>query len=171
MKKNQGLSLVELMVALSFFAITSAAIFSFNMSNLQLRRESQYDNLATQYANSLVEAYKAHWSVSTNYADGEDLPTAELDAILGDNYSAKFEDPLSNITVCLQTNRREIPCNGNPPLRRVTVIIRDQQGRVRAELTTEIGRPASSDRNGEAQEEADDNDGREESDEVAGDMS
>jgi Tfp pilus assembly protein PilV len=142
MRRTQGLSLVELMVALSFFAITAAALFSFTMSNLQLRRGSQYDNVAIQYANSIVESYKASWSSHNNYVNAAD---PSIGNILGDNYPSNFQAPERNTTICLQTNRQVIPCNGTPPLRRLVIRIRDQQGEVRAELTTEIGVPANRD--------------------------
>jgi type II secretory pathway pseudopilin PulG len=150
MRRIQGLSLVELMVALSFFAITAAALFSFTMSNMQLRRGSQFDNVAIQYANSIVEAYKAHWSVLDNYTNGAD---PNISNITDTSYPPNFQAPERNTAICLQTNRQVIPCNGTPPLRRLTVRIRDQQGKVRAELTTEIGVPANRDTGGAGEQE------------------
>jgi type II secretory pathway pseudopilin PulG len=137
---NLGLTMVELLVAISFFGIVSVALFSFTMSSLQTRRNSQLDAQAQQYASGVLEAYKSLWSQSIPYSLASH-PTASIKKILGNDYDSAFKSPEISTDRCFNVNRAAVPCAGNPSLRQVTVTIRDGQNKIRAQLSTEIGRP------------------------------
>jgi prepilin-type N-terminal cleavage/methylation domain-containing protein len=154
---ERGLTLIEILVALSILSIISLAITGLMVSNLQLRRQNQLDLEAQQFAYALLERHKDHWSVRERYTYNGDISNniprfiQELNSglisppggissadisyacLLSDGDSA-ITDPSQPLN-CSQTD---------PPLRRVTVRLFDNRGTLRASLSTEIGKPSAS---------------------------
>lgn len=166
MKKDRGLTLVEVLVALGIFAIVSASITALMTSGLRTRQVSQRTLNAQQVAYAIIEDHKNFWSVKGNYTIK--TGTGATNQILLPNWgSASY---LQNVGVevaniglsygCLDadgtdrtntvaptvitTQAQVLNCSvGDPGLRRITVTIQDSQGRVTANLTSEIGKPVA----------------------------
>ena len=148
MKRLQGLSLVEVLVALAVFSIVGVAITGLMVQGLQVRRENQLNAQAQAYASSVLEGYKSHWANEDNYTtykEGNDIGN------LPDQPEA-FKLELGQVSIdteCIALDGDEWTkaCNPEneayepPPLRRVTVKLTDQENKIRANLVTEIGNP------------------------------
>lgn len=137
MKKNSGLSLVELLVAIAVFSIIMLVVSGIVIQGLQVRRDSQLDTRAQAYANAVLEQYKNHWSNQGRYAAAS-LPTLP-------EPPAGFADiaqiDIQPLCVYLDGTAPTPSCTTTPPLRRVSVSLTDSEGKVRANLVTEIGAP------------------------------
>jgi prepilin-type N-terminal cleavage/methylation domain-containing protein len=161
-RQQAGLTLVEIIVAIGVFSIIMLALSGTIVQGLQIRRNNSIEAQGLTYAASSLEQYKNLWANYENYrcfhpdgipggrnVEGCDLAnTYKVDlpappAIFQANYIS-FE--------CLDLKGDPYPetkCTGNnnsfiPELRRVTVTLKDQQGKVRAQLFTEIGNPLPS---------------------------
>jgi prepilin-type N-terminal cleavage/methylation domain-containing protein len=154
---KSGLTLIEILVALSILSIISLAITGLMVSNLQLRRQNQLDLEAQQFAYALLERYKDHWSVRENYRYTGNL-SRTIPAFIQELASGLVTPPggISSADIqyaCLHTDgdtsltdtSAPLSCSeADPPLRRVTVRLFDNRGGLRATLSTEIGRPTAS---------------------------
>lgn len=153
---KSGLTLIEILVALSILSIISLAITGLMVSNLQLRRQNQLDLEAQQFAYALLERYKDHWSVRENYRYNGNLASTipvfiqELASGLvtppGGISSADIQYACLNTDGDLSLTDSDAPLScsdNNPPLRRVTVSLFDSRGARRTTLSTEIGRPTA----------------------------
>ncbi len=138
--KKQGLTLLEVLIALAIFAIVMIAVSSTIVSGLQLRRSSQLDAEAQNYAASVLERYKDFWSSLNNYKTQPTIPPEPLTPPLPAQPAA-FPFMAINYA-CIDTDGTVLVCDSSdPPLRRVSVTLTDLNGKVRAQLATEIGRP------------------------------
>lgn len=154
---KSGLTLIEILVALSILSIISLAITGLMVSNLQLRRQNQLDLEAQQFAYALLERYKDHWSVRENYRYSGNL-SITIPTFVQELASGLVTPPggISSADIqyaCLRTDgdasltdaSAPLSCSeADPPLRRVTVRLFDNRGGLRATLSTEIGRPTAS---------------------------
>lgn len=143
----EGLSLVEVLVALAVFSIVGVAITALMVQGLQVRRENALDTQAQAYASSVLERYKSRWANVENYKnfkEGDPIgnlpetPAAfalELDLIDVDTECIGLDGEAWLDEECDDSD------DPTPPLRRVTVKLIDQQSNVRANLVTEIGNP------------------------------
>jgi prepilin-type N-terminal cleavage/methylation domain-containing protein len=164
MKQNRGFTLVELLVALGIFAIVSASITALMTSGLRTRQVSQRTLNAQQVAYAIIEDHKNFWSVKDNYA----IKTGATDQKLlpswnTASYLQNVGVEVANIAVtygCLDANGTDrtkaaalttittqadaLNCSlSDPGLRSIKVIIKDRQGRVTADLASEIGKPVA----------------------------
>jgi prepilin-type N-terminal cleavage/methylation domain-containing protein len=153
--RQQGLTLVEIIVAIAIFSIIMLALSGTIVSGLQLRRDNTLESQALAYAASVLEQHKSFWADPKNYAcynpdsanglGGEDCPPAVYAPALPPVPQA-FANNLVTIDIsCVDLAGNTVAnatCKAKtPPLRRVAVAIKDQQGKVRANLLTEIGNP------------------------------
>ena len=152
--RAKGLSLVEVIVALTIFSILGVTVSALMTSSLGLRRNNQALTDAQVAAQHILELHKNHWKVIENYEFDTSRGTiALIPQPLRSNQSLASIIPhgssLSLEYGCLRSNGNVITGSGqglscsenNPPLRSVRVIIQDSQGIVRANLRTDIGRP------------------------------
>ena len=158
--KNQGLTLVEIMVAIAVFSIIMLALSGTIVSGLRLRRNNTLETQALTYAASVLEQYKSFWADATNFqcynpdnpaglnrSKCQTVPARVYWPNTPDIPSSFQNDPVSIEVSCVDLNGDVISdttCKDNnfiPPLRRVSIILTDQQGKARANLVTEIGNP------------------------------
>jgi prepilin-type N-terminal cleavage/methylation domain-containing protein len=164
MKTNRGFTLVELLVALGIFAIVSASITALMTSGLRTRQASQRTLNAQQVAYAVIEDHKNFWTVKDNYA----VKTGATNQTLLPNwntasYLQNVGVEVANVAIsygCLDadgtsrtntaaptaitTQADALNCSvAEPALRSVKVTIKDRQGRVTADLTSEIGKPVA----------------------------
>jgi prepilin-type N-terminal cleavage/methylation domain-containing protein len=156
--KKQGLTLVEIIVAIAVFSIIMLALSGTIVSGLRLRRENTLESQALTYAASVLEQYKSFWADGENFRCynpdsqfGLTRPGCDPAKIYWPNTppipSSFQNDPISIDVSCADLSGAIInnaTCKAGkfiPPLRRVTVSLKDQQGKSRANLVTEIGNP------------------------------
>jgi prepilin-type N-terminal cleavage/methylation domain-containing protein len=159
--KRQGLTLVEIIVALAIFSIIMLAISGTIVSGLKLRKSNALESQALTYAASVLEQYKSFWSDFENYQCYDpDNPSGlshnpKCTEDIGQSFwpaippvPAAFRDDLINITVACIERDGDVMSNAActapgfiPELRRVSVTITDLQNKTRASLMTEIGNP------------------------------
>ena len=155
-QRSNGFSLIELLVAISIFAIIMTALSGLIVQGLRLRRVNELESQAQAYAATVLERYKAYFSVNNNYdryVNG--LTDREaLNDIFGETsregnleLPAAFEDE-ANLTVttwCIDVEGDVIAdtaCAAEaPPLRRIRVTLSNQDT-VYADLFTEVGDPS-----------------------------
>lgn len=143
MTSKRGLSLIELLIALAVFAIMGVAVTGIFVQGLQVRRQNVLNTQAQAYANLVLERYKSYWSDPDKYDKHAtpDLPPApkafELDRINRveiERFCAYLDG----------THKDETSCDSDaetPPLRRVQIRLVDYDGKLRADLVTDIGKP------------------------------
>jgi prepilin-type N-terminal cleavage/methylation domain-containing protein len=153
--KEQGLTLVEIIVAIAVFSIIMLALSGTIVSGLQLRRSNTLEAQALAYAASVLEQYKSFWADPQNYAcynpdsaaglGGTDCPTGVYAPALPPIPAAFASDPINIQIACISSAGEVITkdtCKAETPaLRRVAVTLTDPQGKIRANLLTEIGNP------------------------------
>jgi prepilin-type N-terminal cleavage/methylation domain-containing protein len=134
--RTKGLTLVEILIALAVLSVT-LAIFTASMgSSLDVSRRSRIDTIASEYAQSVLERYRVHWSNPDNFARGRhpDLP-------------ADLRNRLSSAGLRATINTLPVNPDGSaftgttaPPLRRVVVEVY-REGQLMTRLSGEIGNP------------------------------
>lgn len=158
--KNQGLTLVEIIVAIAVFSIIMLALSGTIVSGLRLRRDNTLESQALTYAASVLEQYKSFWADGKNFRcynpdSPSGLSTPECQTLPAKVFwpdippipSSFQNDPLSIEVTCVDLDGNIISnatCKDDnfiPPLRRVSITLMDQQNQQRAQLTTEIGNP------------------------------
>jgi prepilin-type N-terminal cleavage/methylation domain-containing protein len=158
--KRQGLTLVEIIVALAVFSIIMLAVSGTIVSGLRLRRTNALESQALTFAASVLEQYKSFWADPLNYKCydpddeyglGHDTDcTKEIKSFWPavPSIPAAFQnDPIYITISCIDRSGTVIvntTCTAPgfiPELRRVSVTITDLQGKPRASLVTEIGNP------------------------------
>jgi prepilin-type N-terminal cleavage/methylation domain-containing protein len=158
--KKQGLTLVEIIVAIAVFSIIMLALSGTIVSGLRLRRENTLESQALTYAASVLEQYKSFWADGKNFRcydpdSPAGLTRVECQTVPVRTYwpntppipSSFQNDPISIDVSCVDLSGAVIDkttCKVDkfiPPLRRVSIILKDQQGKLRANLVTEIGNP------------------------------
>lgn len=139
--KTLGLTLVEIIVAIGVFSIIMLALSGTIVQGLQLRRNNSIDSQALAYATSILETYKNFWSSSTKFAAAETpTPPATPSGLAAIN-------PATNMTfTCLNADgTNAAPAIPPKPkvcaLRQVHVTVKDLNGKIYADLVTEIGNP------------------------------
>lgn len=158
--KRQGLTLVEIIVAIAVFSIIMLALSGTIVSGLKLRRSNAIESQALSYAASVLEQYKSFWADPLNYQcydpdspGGLSIPKCQT--VPARTYwpsippipSAFKDDPISIEVTCIDRQGTTISntackaANFIPELRRVRVSMTDLQGKLRAKLVTEIGNP------------------------------
>jgi prepilin-type N-terminal cleavage/methylation domain-containing protein len=156
-KKQAGLTLVEIIVAVGVFSIIMLALSGTIIQGLQIRRNNSIESEALVYAASGLEQYKNLWADYESYKCFTSDPAAFRRTIDGCDRATYKPDipspaafkPNPFSFACLDRKGNAYPeakCNGSdssfiPELRRVTVTLKDQQDKVRAVLFTEIGNP------------------------------
>jgi prepilin-type N-terminal cleavage/methylation domain-containing protein len=155
LRKEQGLTLVEIIIAIAVFSIIMLALSGTIVSGLQLRRSNTLEAQALAYAASVLEQYKSFWADPQNYAcynpdsaaglGGADCPPKIYAPALPPVPTAFVNDPINIQIACVNSAGGIVPkaaCKAaTPALRRVAVTLTDQQGKIRANLLTEIGNP------------------------------
>ena len=154
-QRSNGFSLIELLVAISIFAIIMTALSGLIVQGLRLRRVNELESQAQAYAATVLERYKAYFSVNRNYdeyvnglTDREALNDIFSETSRGENLElpTAFEDE-ANLTVttwCIDVEGNEIAdCTAEtrPPLRRIRITLSNQDT-VYADLFTEVGDPS-----------------------------
>lgn len=152
MKRTQGFSLIELLIAVSVFSIIMIALSGLVVQGLRLRRVNELENQAQAYAAAVLERFKTYWSVRENYNSYDaDLGSATaLEPLVGlpqapAAFEAEGEPPILYInTGCVELNGTftEDPCAETPPLRRVQIVLTGSDGKVYSDLITEVGNPS-----------------------------
>jgi prepilin-type N-terminal cleavage/methylation domain-containing protein len=154
-RKEQGLTLVEIIIAIAIFSIIMLALSGTIVSGLQLRRDNTLESQALAYAASVLEQYKSFWADPKNYScynpdsagglGNSDCPPGVYAPALPAIPEAFATTPIAIDISCVDRAGNTITntaCkSATPPLRRVSVTLKDQQGKVRANLLTEIGNP------------------------------
>lgn len=157
-KRQAGLTLVEIIVAVGVFSIIMLALSGTIIQGLQVRRNNSAESQALAYAASVLEQYKNAWADFENFKCFNSDP-AEVRRNISTCTAASYEPLIPAVPTgfkpdfiafaCLERDGDSIAnatCNGNddafaPDLRRVTIILKDQQDKIRAQLSTEIGNP------------------------------
>jgi hypothetical protein len=105
-------------------------------SSLDVGRRSRIDTIASEYAQSVLESYRVHWSNPANFASGTrpDLP-ADLQNRLS---SAGLRASISTLPV--NPDGSAFTGTTAPPLRRVVVEVY-RGSRLMTRLSGEIGNP------------------------------
>lgn len=157
---RQGLTLVEIIVAIGVFSIIMLALSGTIVSGLKLRRNNTVESQALAYAASVLEQYKSFWADYDNYRcftpDGPG-PNPNKDKCPAPSYwpdipvlPAIFKETVTTPAVetfCINRDGSVVAKTEclkkefTPALRRVVVTLRDQQDKVIASLLTEIGNP------------------------------
>jgi prepilin-type N-terminal cleavage/methylation domain-containing protein len=133
--RTKGLTLVEILIALAVLSITLAVFTASMGSSLDVGRRSRIDAIASEYAQSVLERYRVHWSNPANFASERHPDLADL------------RNRLSSAGLRASVNTLPVNPNGSaftgttaPPLRRVVVeVYRGAQLMTR--LSGEIGNP------------------------------
>lgn len=148
--KQQGLTLVELMISLAVFAIIMLALSGTIVQGLQLRRSNSLESQALAYSASVLENYKSFWSDKKKFdcfASNSDECAAYTSYFAGPTIPPVptiFQNATTQITIeCVDINGTvSASCPSEiPDLRRVTVTLVDSKGKINANLMTEIGNP------------------------------
>jgi prepilin-type N-terminal cleavage/methylation domain-containing protein len=160
--RQQGLTLVEIIVAIGVFSIIMLALSGTIIQGLQVRRNNSVEAQGLSYAASALEQYKNLWADYKNYKcfHTDDIQGGR--GVDGCEPTVIYKPELPSLPPTFQVNfitfeclnlagtpYAETKCNNSddsfvPELRRVTVTLKDQQGKVRASLFTEIGNPLPS---------------------------
>ncbi len=138
-RESRGFTLVEVLVALAVLTIVLGVVAASIGSSLQISRQSRINAFASEYVQSVVERYRAHWSVPANYAAGSTPP--DLSALASKLQSAGLTATI-NATQVINPDGTTFTGTGQPPLRRIVLEVR-QGSNVRARLVTDIGNPQS----------------------------
>lgn len=146
MVNRSGFSLVELLLAISFFGIVSAAIFGLTMASSSMRRDSIKAARAQTYANGMLELYKDAWSEPDSYNAGARPTNALLkyldpaNNIDNSEFYATFAPPELSDDQCYVAGAVG-SCATSSALRYVSVTIKDKQGDAITTASSIIGRP------------------------------
>ena len=134
--RTKGLTLVEILIALAVLSITLAVFTASMGSSLDVSRRSRIDTIASEYAQSVLERYRVHWSNPDNFARGRhpDLP-ADLQNRLS---SAGLRASISTLPV--NPDGSAFTGTTAPPLRRVVVEVH-RGSQLMTRLSGEIGNP------------------------------
>lgn len=151
-KGRRGLSLLEMLVALSILSIIGVAVMGIVVSSLRVRRESQRAAEAQQFAYNVLERHKEYWSNLASYRMDAGKPLNTLPPYVR---SSDLEQEARALGFgvdlrygCLDRSgtSRDVsapPLNcslDDPELRSLTITL-EERGEQRAQLYTEIGRP------------------------------
>jgi len=135
--RTTGLTLVEILIALAVLSVT-LAIFTASMgSSLDVSRRSRIDTIASEYAQSVLERYRVHWSNPANFASGTrpNLPADLQNRLSSAGLRASISTPPP-----VNPDGSAFTGTTAPPLRRVVVeVYRGSQLMTR--LSGEIGNP------------------------------
>ena len=134
--RTKGLTLVEILIALAVLSVTLAVFTASMGSSLDVGRRSRIDTIASEYAQSVLESYRVHWSNPANFASGTrpDLPADLQDRLSSAGLSASIS------TLPVNPDGSAFTGTTAPPLRRVVVeVYRGSQLMTR--LSGEIGNP------------------------------
>ncbi len=134
---HSGFSLVEVLVALAILTIVLGVVASSIGSSLQISRQSRINAYASEYVQSVVERYRAHWSVPANYSSGATPPGLSG---LADKLSQANMTATINASQVINPDGTAFTGTGQPPLRRLVVEVR-RGSEVRARVVTDIGNP------------------------------
>jgi prepilin-type N-terminal cleavage/methylation domain-containing protein len=161
-RQQAGLTLVEIIVAIGVFSIIMLALSGTIVQGLQIRRNTSIEAQGLAYAASALEQYKNLWADYKSYRCFHSDDVLGGRNIDGCDPTVIYKPKLPDVPTIFQANPitfeclnlagipySESKCNNNdnsfvPELRRVTVTLKDQQGKVRAQLFTEIGNPLPS---------------------------
>jgi prepilin-type N-terminal cleavage/methylation domain-containing protein len=135
--RTKGLTLVEILIALAVLSITLAVFTASMGSSLDVSRRSRIDAIASEYAQSVLERYRVHWSNPDNFARGRhpDLPADLQNRLSSTGLRASISTPPPvNPDGSAFTGRTA------PPLRRVVVEVY-RGGQLMTRLSGEIGNP------------------------------
>ncbi len=154
MKRKEGLSLVELIVAIGVFSIIMLALSGTIVNGLQVRRKNNAQAHAVAHANAIIEAYKNDWSNISRYTDYDPTNLTTLPARLPSHANLPFPDSGINVNadecgyydtaikkIIPYSDAATCTANKGGVLRFVTVTIEDAQGKELVNLTAEIGKP------------------------------
>lgn len=149
---KRGLSLIEVLIALSILSIIGVAVMGIMVSSLRVRRESQRAVEAQQFAYTVLERHKEYWANVQNYKLDPEYPNNSLPLYV------RSEDLASEVAAtgfsldlrysCLDRHgtvmsggEDTLNCTiPDPDLRAVTVTLKEGDTQ-RARLYTEVGRP------------------------------
>ena len=132
--------MLELLIALVVFSILGVAVTGIFVRGMQTRRDNVLSGQAQAYGNLVLEDYKQLWADAEAYRVGNGPASLP-------NLPAGFEgddiDTLNISDTCVDVDGSGVDCEDGvaPPLRRVRVQLFDREGKVRADLITEIGNP------------------------------
>lgn len=129
--KQSGFSLVELMIAVSIFAVVMLLVSGIIVNGLRARKTNALNLTAQTYASSVLEQLKKKWAVDLAYKKPEITVNKEPDG---------YEPPTITID-CIDVDGSVLASGTACPLRRVNVKVYDVNQVLRAELMTEIGAP------------------------------
>ena len=135
-KKRAGLTLIEVLVALSILSIMVIALSGLMTSSLQARQVSVERSTANRYIESVLNRYKSTWTREVDYNSAANPPNippvpAGFDTDIGLDLSPYNADG---------TDYNDDTATGPPAIRRVQISL-SKQGEVVASMATEIARP------------------------------
>lgn len=168
MKKTQGFTIIEVMVAIAIFGIIAAIVFSLVLSSAKLSRQSQAQVNTAAQVQQIIETIRSSWSVpsASNYNDAcIPITTSGATLTLPAGYTAKYMNlnskaetvnqnntvtsnpvsytiPTANSTTCSAEAHATLMVNGiavPPPMRRV--IVSSGNGPQDTTLTIDVLRP------------------------------
>ena len=134
--RTKGLTLVEILIALAVLSITLAVFTASMGSSLDVGRRSRIDAIASEYAQSVLERYRVHWSNPAYFASGThpNLP----DDLRNRLSSAGLRASISTLPV--NPDGSAFTGTTAPPLRRVVVEVH-RGSQLMTRLSGEIGNP------------------------------
>lgn len=137
--KQQGFSLIELLIAITVFSIVMLALSGLIVNGMKVRRGNETESQALAYANAVLERYKSFWISAQTYNSG---------IVLSDQQLPEKPQGFSVVTAfhCIDLQGVIISpaaCSTMiPPLRRVEIEVQNSEAKTVAQLSTEIGNPA-----------------------------
>lgn len=142
-KQEAGFSLVELVISVAIFAVIMLLVTGIVVNGLKARKNSKLDIDAQNYVYTILEQFKSDWSNQIEYLafDGTD-PNTYPEPVKEFLDSVPFPFTVMSLDFdCVELDGSiQSPCD-NPPLRRVSLSLIDNSGKVGADLITEIGHP------------------------------
>jgi len=136
----KGLTLIEVLIAMTVFAVLMMVVTQSLLPLFGLTRESRLQLDANQQAQEIIEAIRSAWLDVAQYEKTcapIHLPSGATVRVQALNKQAQPVNSLSFTTNCASA----VPDSSTIPTKRVTVTIKDARGKTRARLTLDIRRP------------------------------
>jgi prepilin-type N-terminal cleavage/methylation domain-containing protein len=132
-KKNRGLSLIEVLISLAILGVVIVGVASSMASNLKITASSNRQSVATEYVDAALEKYRVHWRSIYNYKRARRPNLSRMNRSL--SADMRVVHSMRKLDVDGQ-----VTSVSPPPMREVTIEVY-RGGKLLARGSTIIGRP------------------------------